>query len=263
MNRRVLAVILAVVLAFAGTAAVSAYVKGADRRAVEGQQTVAVYVTAKDVPAGTTAQQAVDNRLIVQETIAKKGVPSDALTTVSPDNAGLVATSDITAGEIVLASAFSTEAATPGVVALPAGDMAVSIELNDPARVGTFLQVGSEIAVFDTFNVQEANKSGVTPAGDHLQDRHEYTRATRLLLPRVKVLGIGASTTKSADGQSTSSGTNTQVSTALVTVAVNQLEAEKLIHGIQTGTLYFALLNTQSVVTPSNGVDDRQLFSQG
>jgi pilus assembly protein CpaB len=260
MNRRVLAVVVAVVLAFVGTAAVAAYVRGADRRAVEGQETVDVFVTAKDLPAGTTAQRAVDDGLMVQETIAKKGVPDDALTEVGPDNAELVATSDITAGEIVLASKFSTEAATPGVVALPAGQMAVSVELSDPARVGTFLQVGSDIAIFDTFNVLETYTADRIPAGDHLQDRHEYTRATRLLLPRVKVLGIGATTTTSSNGQDTTKS-NEQVSTALVTLAVTQAQAEKLIHGIQTGTLYFALLNSQSDVKPGKGVDDRQLFS--
>jgi pilus assembly protein CpaB len=41
---------------------------------------------------------------------------------------------------------------------------------------------------------------------------------------------------------------------------VKQADAEKLIHGQQTGTLYFALLGGKSEVTSGNGVDNRSLF---
>ena len=47
--------------------------------------------------------------------------------------------------------------------------------------------------------------------------------------------------------------TTTQMVT-LVTVAVDQMEAEKLVHGIQTGTLYFALRSASSRSCPGTGV---------
>ncbi len=261
MNRRVWAVIAAVVLAIVGTAAVFAYVQGADNRALAGQEATDVYVAAKEVPVGTTAQQAVDDGLVVKEAIAAKGVPEGALTTVNAGNGDLVATSTIVAGEIVLADRFASTAATPGTLGIPNGELAVSVALLDPAHVGTFVQAGSQIAIFDSFNVNE-KKPGSTPAGDHLQDNHTYTRATRVLLPNVTVLAVGATTTATSAGQSSQDQSSTagpQVTT-LITVAVTQLEAEKLIHAVQTGTIYFGLVTSQSHVAPSAGVDDRTLF---
>ena len=80
MSKRILFGIAAVVLAAIGTTAVLAYARGADRRALEGQQAISAYVVRKDVPAGTTARKAIDDGLIVKELIASKGVPEGALT---------------------------------------------------------------------------------------------------------------------------------------------------------------------------------------
>jgi pilus assembly protein CpaB len=263
MNRRAWAVVLAVVLAVLGTVTVFAYVRKADARAVAGQEVTDVFVAVKDVPMGTTAQTAVDDGLMVQQAIVAKGVPDDALTSVDSSNADLVATSTILPGEIVLTQRFSTTAAAPGSLALPEGTMAVTVALADPAHVGSFLEAGSEVAIFDSFNVQE-RAPGTTPAGDHLQDNHAYTRATRVLLTRVPVLAVGATTTPGSNDSQSSSQTGTPANQAvtLVTVAVSQAQAEKLIHGTQTGTLYFGLLNSQSDVTWTAGVDDRNLFAR-
>ena len=48
--------------------------------------------------------------------------------------------------------------------------------------------------------------------------------------------------------------------TLLVTVAATQQEAERLVHGTQTGALYLALLGDTSVVKPGPGVDNKTLF---
>ena len=263
MNRRVAAVVLAVVFALAGTAAVFAYVKTADNRAVAGQQPVEVYVATQLVPAGTSLQDAVTKDLITQEMVASKGVPSTPEPTVSPVTAQQVAVSDIQPGEMVLAGRFASKAASTTPLAIPAGDMAVSVALTDPAHVGAFVTAGSQIAIFDTFNVQKV--AGLTPSGDHLQDGFDKTRATRLLLSKVTVLAVGASTT--AQDPTASSQTSTQANgnqgpqvTTLYTVAVTQAQAEALIHAAQTGTMYMALLTDASTVTTDAGVSDGNLF---
>jgi pilus assembly protein CpaB len=51
-----------------------------------------------------------------------------------------------------------------------------------------------------------------------------------------------------------------QNETVLITVAVNQKQAEQLIHATQTGSLYLALLSDTSKVAPSLGVDNNSLF---
>lgn len=278
MKRRIVAVTVAVLLAVLGTVAVYGYVHKADERAVAGQQPVEVYVAKADVPAGTTLKDAVDQGMLERELVAEKGVPGSPLSEVTPTTESLVATTEIAPGELVLADRFGTQAVSTSGLAIPSGKMAVSVKLEDPARVGDFLTVGSEIAIFDTFNIQTAYPGDITPAGDHLQDSFPKIRATRVLLDRVKVIGVGATTSSggSASSSSSSGGKGTQnvglASTSsgssggvgnndvLITVAVDQQEAAKLVQGIQTGTLYFALLTDSTQVTAGSGVTDRNLF---
>ncbi len=269
MSRRLLVATAALTLAVMGTLAVFVYARGADRRALTGQQTVTAYVVRKSVPAGTTARKALRDGLIVKELIASKGVPEGALTSVDGATSSLVATSDMQPGELVLQSRFGTQAATNGRLIVPEGKMAVSVTLDDAAHVGSFVGVGSHIAVFDTFNAQESDKNSRTPAGDRLQDRHEYTRATRLLVPDLVVLAVGATTTRSAaeSSQDSSGGlrmqnaSSTTTTTVLVTLAATQEEAQRVIHASRTGAITFALLANGETATPGPGTDDRRLFT--
>ena len=56
MRGRVVAVLIAVALAVAATAALLAYARGADRRAIADQQPVLVYVARARIAAGTRAR---------------------------------------------------------------------------------------------------------------------------------------------------------------------------------------------------------------
>ena len=166
----------------------------------------------------------------------------------------------------MLKTRFAARGTTQGTLLVPEGMLAVSVALDDPSHAGPFTVVGSKVAVLDTFNVQEGDKSGTTPAGDGLQDRHEYTRATRLLLPSVEVLAVGQSTTVTApyDARDTSGhGTATaagQDTTTLFTLAVTQDQAERLVLASRTGALTFALAGPKAIVAPGAGQTDRTLF---
>jgi pilus assembly protein CpaB len=259
-----LVIIAALVIALGGSLGVLNYTRGADQRALAGQQPVMAYVAKDVVPPGTTAAAAVDDGLIVQEAIARKAVPDGVLTQVDDTSGQLVATSAIQPGELVLRTRFAAKAATPGSLAVPEGKLAVSVALDDPSHVGPFVTVGSTVAVFDTFNVAETDKNDQTPAGDKLQDRHEYTRATRLLLPAVEVLAVGdttSTTTDEKDKQQAASAAGGQNIQLLVTLAVSQPQAEKLVHASRTGTLTAALLGPKTTATPGKGTDDRRLFT--
>ena len=272
MKRRPLVALAALVLAAIGTLAVLTYAQGADRRALQGQQAVSAYVVHKEVPAGTTADQAVKDGLIVRELIARRATPADALGAVDQAYGSLVATTSLQPGELVLRSRFGTKPADNGLLAVPAGKMAVSVSLDDASHVGSFVAAGSKIAVFDTFNVREKVKTSDTPAGDRLQDDHDKRRATRLLLGQVDVLAVGATTTapgaqSSSDGadggtQNVAQQTPAAGTTTLVTLAVTQDQAQKLIHGSRTGTLTFTLLGSGTSAKPGAGVDDRRLFEE-
>ena len=265
MSRRIIAVLAALIIAVVGSVSVVAYARAADQRALAGQEAVRAYVAQQQVPAGTTAGQAVQDGLIVQQLIARKGVPDDALTAVGGEYAQLVATSAIQPGEIVLANRFAARGVAQGALPVPNGLLAVSVSLDDPSHVGSFVNVGSKVAVFDTFNVQESDKAGLTPAGDHLQDNHAFTRATRLLLPSVEVLAVDDSTTVTSKPENQDKPTGLaasamQPTTTLLTLAVTQDQAQRLVHGSRTGTLTFALLGPETKATPGAGVNDRTLF---
>lgn len=276
MARRIIAACVAFLIALTGTVAVVVYVRRADQRALAGQEAVPAFVARGRVPAGMTAGTAVAEGLIVRELIARKAVPPDTLASVDGGYAELVATSPIQPGEIVLRSRFAARGVTTGQLAIPEGKFAVSLVLDDSSRVGPFVTVGSEVAVFDTFNIQGRDVWDTTPAGDHLQDRHEFTRATRLLLPRVEVLAVGSTTTVAtgsddedkdatdkAAAQQAAAGDVTQTTRVLVTVAVTQDQAERLVHVARTGTVTLALLGPDTKAKSGDGVDDRSLFRKG
>lgn len=263
MNRRLLLTALAVVLALTGTSAVFMYVGRADARALSGQETVQAYLATKPIPMGTTAEDAESKGWLGKQLLARKAVPEGALLEITPEIRKQVALTDISAGELVMNSRLGSKAEMATRLSIPAGKMAVSIELEDPARVGGFVDVGSEIAIFDTYNTLTPTDVNA-PAGDGLAERHEYNRSTKVLLPRVTVLAVGQTTNKdnstTEDDEKKQQPGTSATPTAMVTVAVTQQEAEKLVHGIQTGHLYFALLTKDSKVGPGKGVDNRTLF---
>jgi len=253
MGRRVLAVLAAVVVALIGVVSVVFYAKGADARAVAGQQPQTVFVAAKLVPSGTTAADAVAQGLMVSTQVASKGMPLGALASVDDANAKLVALSDIVPGEYVVASRFGTAPLGMKAIQVPDGQIAISLTLPDPARVGAFVSPGSHIVLYDTY-------AGAAPAGGAADPKAAGAtvgRVTRVLLDDVLVIAMGSATlTPAANGEAA------PAAGALVTVALPPETAAKLVHGIQTGTLYAGLRGTDTRTDLTQIVSDTTLFTK-
>lgn len=265
MARRLVLFAVALLIALMGSGAVFAYASHAEDRAMADQEPVELLVAKVKIPAGTTAQQAQDKGLVQPFKLPKRAVPEGALKDIQGVEADVTA-GDVFPGEVLLAAKFVSKsaAAVSGVLPIPPGKMAVSVSMEDPARVGGFVEPGSEVAVFDTFNAYELNQSGPkTPSGDGIQEKFVYNRATRMLLPRVQVLAVGDQPlgrgAQPEDKSKTPAGTDTHLT---LTLAVDQAQAERLVHGMQTGHLYFGLLTEQSRSTASDGVDNRHLFDK-
>jgi len=138
----------------------------------------------------------------------------------------------------------SPAATYEGPLSVPSGKIAVSVELSDAAHVGSFLRPGSFITVFNTGTAVALGTNGLP------------IRETRVLLKNVQVIGIGRYTTaEQLDAVITDN------SSFLVTLAVSQNEAERLVHGIQTGALYFGLVSGDAQVIPGAGVNDETIFT--
>jgi pilus assembly protein CpaB len=260
VKRRVLTVTLALLLAVLGTVAVLAYVHGADARAVAGMRAVPTLVAQQPIPAGTSASTALHEGLLASQQLPASSVPPNAVRSITPDISSLVMSANVQAGQLLLRPMLVTaaQATGAGTLAIPKGMVAVTIPLCLPEAVAGYVQPGSEVAVFDTYsttklNVQE-NCSGTSQS-------HQATAQgpvlTRVVLPRVLVLSVGSApasgtnsgtsgnsgSSNSAEANSTTAGTSGPV---LVTMAVNQANAERLILLTETGVSYLALLTPSS-----------------
>jgi pilus assembly protein CpaB len=242
MGRRTFLLIAALAVAAVGTTMVFLYVNGVNDRALADQHPVQVLVATAPIAAGTTAAEAQSAGALEKRTVSRASVAPGALSDITPI-ADKVALSPIFVGEQIIEDKFGQPGSTSNLP-IPEGKLAVSVQLADPARVAGFVTPGSEVAIFLTI------ESGTGK-----------NEVTRVLLPKVQVIATGAttvvSTTTTAEGQTQTE----QLPKALLTLAVSQAEAQKVVYGSQHGQMYFGLLTTDSKVDRSDtGVTAENLF---
>jgi len=242
MKRRLGLLLAALIVALFGTSAVYAYVNRVEAKTVNAGSPVTVLVAATQIPPGTTGAVVSSNKLATLTSVPKKNVPAGALTDLN-SVADKQLASDVFPGEILLAAKFTdrTQART-GALAIPANKIAVSAQFGDPQRVAGYVVPGSEIAIFDT--------EGGT--GSQATAAH-----TGVILARVQVIAVGPTVLQTngatAAGQPAGDGT-------ILTLAVTQPQAEKLVLAQQTGKLYLGLLSDKSAVSIGPGVNANQLY---
>ena len=261
MKRRVLTITLALLLAVLGTVGVLAYVHGADARAVAGMKAVPTLVAQQPIPAGTSAATALHEGLLASQQLPASSVPFNAVRSITPDISSLVMSANVQAGQLLLRPMLVTaaQATGAGTLAIPKGMVAVTVPLCLPEAVAGYVQPGSQVAVFDTYSttklsVQE-NCSGTSQSH---QSSAQGPVLTRVVLPRVLVLSVGSpppTNTSGTSGSGTSGNSNSAEASpttpgtsgpVLVTMAVSQVNAERLILLTETGVSYLALLTPSS-----------------
>jgi pilus assembly protein CpaB len=262
MGRRLLAILAAAVIALVGVASVLLYARGSDARAIEANQPTVVYISKGQVPSATSLNDAVRAGLIEKTSVPAKGLPSGALTSVTDANKSLLALTDIAPGEYILASRFGTTPLGTKAIEVPAGMVAVSVQLTDPARVGSFVTPGTHIAIFDSYKIKAIGSDAKAKA---LNDADVH--GTSLLLADVLVIGMGETALNPGsqpDAKSEDPAAQQQAAAGnasfLVTVAVTPQDAARLVHGINNGTLYAALRSADLKMGSTTRVDDLNLF---
>jgi len=253
LKRRVLTVTLAILLAVLGTAGVLAYVHKADSRALDGLKPVSVLVAQGQIPAGTTANSAQQGGLLRSERLPASAVPLNAVRSITPELGSLVMSAQVQPGQLLLRPMLVTAAQVTGGVALPAGMLAVSVNLCLPEAVAENITPGSEVEVLDTVAPGTSSLTAQPNCtGPHQQQAKGHAR-TLIVLPRVQVLSVGpaagaghatSSTSTSAFNRSTtdpSSSSPSQPGNVLVTFAVTQAAALRLIQITEAGLPYLAL----------------------
>jgi pilus assembly protein CpaB len=253
----------ALVVALLGTMAVLSYVNRVEASAIADAQPVDVLVARDRIASGTTGAVAAQRKLVELVKLPRKAVPEGALSSLDKvDEQSLV--SDVFAGEVLLAAKFATQTARTGDLLIPKDKIAVSVELEDPQRVAGFVVPGSEVAVFATIKKVEATAKATashvsaTSATVSVQAEGDDDY-TSLLLPRASVIAVGPATLRAADNGKKKKSKD-EVTTAVLTLAVDQQDAQRLVHSAQTGDLWFGLLSSTSKTGPANGVSNANLF---
>ena len=258
MNRRFIAVLVAVLLAIGGGALVLTYAKNADNRAIAGAQPASVWVAEKLIPAGTTLKDAQRTELIRETKVASVALPAGALQTIDADNNALLALSDVQPGEYLLSARFGSTPVGTKAIEVPSGMLAMSVELSDPARVGQFVTPGSRIAVYATHQIKSLGGDDKAKAFNDLN-----ISGTTVLLPDVQVIAMG-NTALAAPAQPAAGDNQDQKQSSapsfLVTVAVTPADAPRLAHGIADYTLYAGLRGPDVKVDPNSSTNDVSVF---
>ena len=252
MDRRKLLLVAAAIVAALGAVLVFLYVRGADLRAEAEYDTRDVLKVVTLIEQGETIEDAAAAGKIALEAVPSNQVLPDALASTSTLT-GQVAVTNLYPGEQIISSKFGG-AAESSALPIKDGDMAISVNLTDPARVAGFVNPGSEVAIF---------VSGTLEATEQTTGETASAQFSRLLLPRVTVLGVGSTTPVSTTVTDEEGATTTeQLPRTLLTLSLPQKEAEKVLFAAANGELAFGLLTADSEVGPNPGVTAQNLFQE-
>lgn len=261
MGRRILAIIAAAVIALVGAVLVLLYARGADARAVAAASPTSVFVTTTTVPAGTSLKDAVRLGQIVKTQVAARAKPVGALEAVDDNNGALLSLTDIQPGQYVLSGAFGETPVGEKAIQVGAGKLAVSVQLADPARVGTFVTPGSYITIFMTYPLAKlGTATGTAPTTTGGASATDAS-ATSVLLDNVKVIAMGNTLLTPTQQQQQAAQTGDEAAQQqpggfLVTVEVDPAQAARLIQGVNNYTLYAGLRGSELKVDPNLQVSD-------
>lgn len=226
MNRRIVGLVSAIVLAAVATVIIISYVTRVDERAREGQELAEVYVAQEDISAGTNADAAIDQGLVVRDDVPASAVPGGAIASLDQID-GQVAAETIFAGEVIVAQRFGDTVATPGGrFDVPDGQQAVSVQVGVVPGVAGFIEPGDTVSVVATISTEGEDEEDATD----LQ--------SELLLQNVEVLAVGQRMHQQ-EGDPTVQRSDEAF---IFTLALEAEQVEQLVFANAQGELWFTLL---------------------
>jgi len=261
MNKKVLGVIGALVLALVGTMLLVGYVSRAEDRALAGEELVEVYVVNESVGAGTPADELTD--AVSVEKIPEKLRATTAVTNLA-ELEGLVTAIDLDAGEPLLDTRFVAPQAfesRPKGVSAPAGTIEVTVALAAERAVGGLVAPGQTVAVLSSFEpfdvdpgvVQVDGEAIALPVEISTQQAVETPNSTHVILHKVLVTSVQidprAGSLASDDDDETGPA-EAPAGDLLVTLAVTPADAERLVFTAEFGHVWLA---AENVDVPEDG----------
>ena len=246
---KVVAVIVAIVLAVAATVAIFLYVQGIEQRAFQDAELVEVLVAEEPIPEGTSAAAASDAGLITRGTIPRANVPDGPVLSLE-DIEGLITRDAIPANEVLVRERWVDPTVAATTLDIPEGFEALSVQVSIPPGVAGFIRAGDQVSLIATIERPDAvaedpddEDADATPAAEDLISRY--------LLQGIEVLAVGQPQLEDAE-------TGQPASAVLLTVALEPEDAERMVFAIQTAALYFTLLppDAEPQETPGRTLSD-------
>lgn len=221
MKSRVLGGLIAVVLVVIGAVLVYSYAQGADQRAMANLDPVEILVVQEAVPEGTPVESLSD--YVVLEAQPAGSVPNSALRDLDTSS-GRVTAVNLVPGEQLLAERLvdPTELEIPGTVPVPEGLQEVTFALEPQRLVGGRINAGDTVGIFASF------EDGA------LEDQLERS-STQQVFHKVLITSLQraeATAEEPVDGQALPTGS------MLVTAAVNDVDAAKIIYSAEFGRIW-------------------------
>jgi pilus assembly protein CpaB len=262
--RRVIAVVVALILAGLGTFFLVRYVKSAESRALEGETLVEVLVVDQPIGAGTAAEDMAT--LVRLEQVPAKVAASGAVADLST-LAGKVAAIDLLPGEQVVASRFTTPEAyqlSLGLgpkVDVPADMLQLTVSLSPERVVGGQIVPGDVVAVFasfDPFQLNTIEPTGLAPGeipvitttttlpGQESQGATaaQSPNSTKIILHKVLVTNLQwEQLPRQLTAEERAAGVPDLAPTGnlLITLALYPVDAERLVFTAEHGWVWLAL----------------------
>jgi Flp pilus assembly protein CpaB len=239
LNRRIIGLLLAIVLAGIATFFLIQFVTSADERAREAEALAEVFVAQGDIPAGTAAGDAIGQGLIVRDEIPARSVPVGAIGDLD-QLSGLVAVAPVYDGEIIVVQRFGETVAQPtGVFEVPEGFQAVSIEAAIVPGVAGFVQAQDRVSVVASLVV---DADADDPDDDEAAAEVAQGTRTQFLLQNVTVLAVGQRVVTTGEDGETTRTVQESNEGYIFTLALTPDDIEKLVFSQQEGQLWFTLL---------------------
>ena len=210
-RQKLIGIIASVVLAAVGTALLVTYVRSAENRALEGEETVSVLVVTDPIPKGTKAEDI--GGKVKTEQVPAKVVASGSVASIGAV-AGRVSAVDLLPGEQLVQSRFASSA---GKVGVPPGSLQVTVALEAVRVVGGQVREGDSVGVVASF---------------------EEPETTHLILQKVPVTDVRTAT----DGArvTTKAEASAPTGTLLVTLALDAPSVERVVFAAEHGRLWLS-----------------------
>jgi Flp pilus assembly protein CpaB len=163
MNYSVRNIVIAGGLAVVAIIAVLLYTSNVRDKARQDTARVQVLVAAKDIPAGTTGKQVIDQHLLVPKAIVQSDQVPGALTTTNGGLENLVVSQTIYHGQQVPSAIFESPLTTGTSLQIRATERAISVPVNaDSGLIGT-LHDGDHVDVLLAYKGDNGGPSFTRP----------------------------------------------------------------------------------------------------